>query len=155
MRESKFRLGIMLLMAWCLFFVGCTTQKKAESWMLNHKNVLASLCAEEYPVQESYIKGKTDTIERIDTIQLPGVKIKCPETKNGQPVFVDCPPNEKIYIDRQISRTDTIIKIDSAKISVIKYQLVESEKKREKFKTWLTVSLILNGILIFILLVKK
>lgn len=148
--------GIMLAITWCFLFSGCISEKRAINYMLTHENVLSELCASKYPIKETYIKGKTDTITKLDTTIIPGPTIPCPENKE-----VKCPDNKIIYKKIYIDRVDTIKAPDLAKIHVLEnklasksYDLSEANKKLENERIskdrWRNGCLILFGIGIII-----
>lgn len=147
-----YRLGIMLAMAWCFLFSGCISEKRAINYMVTHENVLSELCASKYPIKETYIKGKTDTITKLDTTIVHGPTIPCPENKE-----VKCPDSKTITKKIYIDRIDTVIKENTAKIHVLEnklayrsYDLSEANKKLENERIskdrWRNGCLILLGI---------
>lgn len=99
-----------LLTAFLLF--GCRTKKEID-W--------ANECATRYPIKEKIVKG--ETVYYTDTIIEPGLiiqadpillKVKCPDSK---------------IITKTISRTDTIIKENTAEISLCKREKEASDTK--------------------------
>jgi len=100
----------VLLMAFLLF--GCRTKKQID-W--------ANECATRYPIKEKIVKG--ETVYYTDTIIEPGLiiqadpillKVKCPDSK---------------VITKTINRVDTVIKTNTAEISLYKRQKEASDTK--------------------------
>ena len=98
------------LTAFLLF--GCRTKKEID-W--------ANECATRYPIKEKIVKG--ETVYYTDTIIEPGLiiqadpillKVKCPDSK---------------IITKTINRVDTIIKTNTAEISLYKREKEASDTK--------------------------
>jgi len=155
--RAYFNIGMSIVLLMCLF--SCTTERKATNWMITHPDVLSSICAAEYPVKTEYIKG--EEITRIDTTIIQGYSIPCPEVKQGvDKVYVKCPPSKTII--KEITRIDTIIKENTAKVSSLGYQLSkqiklaeEEEHKRKKLQTILLIAVALIIVETFFLVSRR
>lgn len=126
------RLIIVLL---ALFVAGCaTTERKAKSYYLDHKDQLAELCKDCFPVKEIYIKGeevylKPDTVfKKGDTVV---VEADCPD---GSKAKVKCPPNDTIEVYIPVMRIDTMVKADSAAIFYWKNEYLKLEKEKKNLE---------------------
>lgn len=161
--RANIKVGISLLVMVCLF--SCTTERKATNWMVLHPKVLSELCGSKYPVKTEYIQGE-ETI-KIDTINIPGIVIPCPEQKPGEkPSVVKCPDSKTII--NNVTRVDTISVENTAKIESLNFQLVEanhqvSEQKeradqlehdKNKYGNYLIIAIAFI-ILFGLLLIKK
>ena len=110
----------------------CMTLDKAKDRMRNNAGALAEMCALHFPAQDKIIKGDTvvntitDTRTDTVTVTIKGevVKVACPECKS---------------ITKTITQTDTIVRIDRAKVFeltdknnllIIKGDLLDSKVKK-------------------------
>ena len=144
-------ISICLLALLC----SCATQKtktdRAINALRSNQAQLASLCAEQFPIKERVIVGKE--IIKVDTIQLAGIEIPCPDSPDQKPVFVRCPDVKKIT--KTIFKTDTIERENTARIVSIsnrlyqmEIQLKETENLRDKYKKKADTQSLFNAILI-------
>lgn len=134
----------------------CTTERKVNAYLDKHPVKLASICALKYPSKQSYLPGKTDTLIKRDTITGDSIKVPCPDQKEkGQIVYTKCPPNKTITKTIETIRVDTIVKIDSARISVLRYENNQIKDEKESWRKWLFYSLISNVVLLIVLVLKK
>lgn len=102
-----------------MLFFGCASIEKqhykSTKFFLNNKYKLAELCASEFPSVPKYIKG--DEVVKYDTII------------NPIEVFVDCPDGTKAEcpkqntITKEVFRTDTIVKPDTAREDVLRQEI--------------------------------
>lgn len=115
----------------------CTTKNKFIKFGLNHPDIAAEFCADEYPAKDSIIKGKPDTV--TNTVTLPPDTIPCPEPKvdpkTGKisPGRVVCPPSKTIT--KTVFTTDTIIRVDKAKETVLINRFQSEHDQRIKAET--------------------
>lgn len=114
-----------------VFITGCaTTEKKAKNYYLTHKDELAELCKDCFPVKQEYIKGKDiylpqDTVFiKGDTVEIQG---DCPD---GTKVKIKCPPSDTLKVYIPILRIDTITKKDSADIRFWQGQFIKADKAK-------------------------
>jgi len=139
-----------------LLLSSCMSTEKATGY-LKKKGALAGLCAEEYPVRESYKPGKPVIVR--DTVEKEGKVMECPETidkatgKAYRPK-VQCPPQK--VVRETVSRTDIIYQENTA---LVKAQAQELQGLKEKLRIaeeqaagrliWV---LVLTGLLVLVLL---
>lgn len=130
----------------------CTTERKVNAYLDKHPVKLASLCALNYPPKTEYLKGKTDTLIKRDTVTGDSIVVPCPEQKEkGHPSIVKCPPNKTITNNVETIRVDTIVKIDSARSVVLRYENRQIKDDKEKVRNFLFVSLALNVVLLLLM----
>lgn len=104
---------IILILA--VLATSCTNQRKVLRYLSEHPGVGAEYCAKAYPVEPTkYIKG--DTVVRHDTTYRTD-SVPCPPVPGQKVVFVKCPPNQTIT--RTVTRTDTLMLQDNAKLAVV------------------------------------
>ena len=115
MRNSLITLGI------CCLILSCSGKKGYLKYSASHPEVLAKDCLDKFPVKESFIKGKTDTL--IEYSILKADSIACPEVKGQKVTYIKVPV--KSLKTLYISRTDTIIKRDSSAL----FLLMKSQDK--------------------------
>lgn len=145
-----------LLIAIICLLSSCITESKVNTYLDKHPIKLASLCALNYPPKTEYIKGKPDTVNKTDTVTGPSIKVPCPEQKEkGQIVYAKCPPNKTITKTIETFRIDTIVKIDSARIVLLRYENRAIKGDKEKVRNFLFVSLALNVGLLLLFVFKK
>jgi hypothetical protein len=115
-----FIIGVLLAtLVFIWMIAGCMTPQKATDY-LKDKGKLAEVCAEEYPVQEKFIKG--DTVTVTDTLETFDVIIDTNTVNDTFYVTKTLPPK----IIRQIRTvTDTVIKENTARIFAMKKDLDE------------------------------
>lgn len=93
------------------FFCACNSPKRVaqhyEQFKGQNREKFAKDCADNFPPQSQYAKGKPDTVTK--TVQLPPVVIDCPppDPKTGK-ATVTCPPCKE--------RTNTIYQTDTIKL---------------------------------------
>ncbi|TAN17246.1 MAG: hypothetical protein EPN37_07270 [Chitinophagaceae bacterium] len=139
----------LIIIVFSFFTFGCTTQRKAVSYMNNHAFQGAQYCASAFPVRDSviYKEGQTKVVSHIDTIQ--GKVIGCPNyfDQPTKTIYVKCPPSTRRT--DTIYRTDTIMSIreNTAQISALtierdKYstELKQAENGRSKWREWFLIS---------------
>lgn len=152
---------LILITLLSFLIMGCTTQKKVDKWLNNHREYMALKCNAEFPVKTEYVKGKTDTVTQ--TVKDTVIKrIECPPDKEGNVKVIECPPNEYIY--KYIHTTDTLIRENTAQTYLANKRADNAERKAEeegeradKEKKWkniylkgFIISIALLGILAFI-----
>lgn len=103
----------------------CTTERKAIKFLDKHPLVAADYCAGKYPVVPTYIKGKDSVIEK--TVTVKGDSIPCPPNEKGEVVKVKC-PDAKV-ITRDVYRTDTITKENTAKLGALQIRYNDLDKQ--------------------------
>jgi hypothetical protein len=112
----------------CLVFAGCATFQKqknrAEKFYKDYPNELASVCADEFPVQVNLVKGK-DSIITITNEVVKTVKLPCPDKKDS----VDCPSVQ--VITKYITRIDTLVKVNTAQVDIFRGQSILLAGKNE------------------------
>ena len=143
-----------------VFIAGCaTTEKKARNYYLEHKDELAKLCSDCFPVKQEYIKGK-DIYLPQDTVYVKGDTVEvqgdCPD---GTKVKVKCPPSDTMKVYVPILRIDTITKADSAAIKFWQSEFRKADKAKndlilekaseiESKKEWRKWALILGLVIV-------
>lgn len=112
------------LLILCFFMISCTGKQGYLKYSATHPEVLAADCLEQFPVKESFIKGKTDTL--INYTVLEADSIACPTVEGKSVTYIKVPVNsvKTLYI----SRTDTLIKRDSSAL----FLLMKSQKKTQE-----------------------
>lgn len=114
---------------WCaiaLAMPGCRTQQKFNKIADKHPLWLAEKCTEKFPVQETTIEGKRDTITITET-RTDTVTATIINTVTGKPVTVKIPCPACKSITNTIYKTDTIIRKDTAKEFVLTNSLNEAK----------------------------
>lgn len=104
-----------------LLFIGCVNTKKATNFMLTHPEVLAPICAKEFPVKDSLIKG--DSVVLYDTLW--GLRIISDTIVDKDTVRITITLPAKT-ITKTVHVTDTIIKENTARLAQVLNQLGES-----------------------------
>jgi hypothetical protein len=101
-----------------LLLTSCVTPKKAVDVLSRPKNepYLASICAEKYPVKDSIIKG--DSIVRFDTLWETFT-----DTLISEPKVITETRIVPKTVTKWITRTDTIIRENTAKVAVLGSQI--------------------------------
>lgn len=145
-----------ILIAIICLLSSCITERKVNSYLDKHPIKLASLCALNFPPKTEYIQGKTDILIKRDTITGDSIKVPCPEQKEkGQIVYTKCPPNKTITKTIETIRVDTIVKLDSALATVLRYENNKIKDEKESWRKWLFYSLIANIVLLLLIVFKK
>ena len=101
-----------------LLLSSCVTPKKAVDILSRPKNEpqLAALCATKYPVRDSIIKG--DSVIRFDTLWETFI-----DTLISEPQVITETRIVPKTVTKWITRTDTIIRENTAKVSVLNSQI--------------------------------
>ncbi len=163
MKKSNLLLFVIIL------FTACNTQKQAARMIGKHgavhPEILAKVCANNYPVKEStrvetrYIKGETITtpgeIIEVDCDTVINVKkyignkvtIPCPEIKKQ----VDTIYKDSIVIVENTARWKDLDGINDGLIS----DMDDLTLKNDKIKKWLWRSGILNAVLILLIILVE
>lgn len=119
-----------------ILFASCVTEKKASRYMREHPNVLAGICADEFPPNIEYRPGKpilkTDTLIQTDSVIIE-VNVDCPD---GTVVKADCPPNRTITktIRDSITIIDTVSVENTARVEQLQYEIAEVKSERSELK---------------------
>lgn len=138
-----------------IFLYSCNPVKKAVNTFDKYPNAAALYCSIKFPAKDSTIKGdtvtKTDTIVNVIT---DSVSVDCPP---DQPKIITitkaCPPGKTITVTKVV--TDTIIRRDIAKETVLSNSLTESQTtvtklqgkyegmkdKRDRWRLWFWILL--------------
>jgi len=143
---SALGMGLALVIGAC-----STQQRQAEGayrFFRAHPLQLATLCADQYPVRSEYKRG-AETI-RTDTLFMQNEQIiPCPPPAAGQKnSFVKCPPHTQVI--QRISRTDTLFRENTARVSQLSTQLEQCRAQVVIFRkiirqaAWLTFILVLG-----------
>ena len=112
----------------------CTTERKAIKFLNKHPFVAADYCANKFPVIPTYIKGKDSIIEK--TVEVKGDSIPYPPNEKGEVIKVKC-PDAKV-VTRDVYRTDTITKENTAKLSALQQRYNNLDKQYAITKDKLT-----------------
>ena len=104
-----------------IILTGCATQKKADKFYAKHPELLALKCATTYPVKDSIIKG--DSVVHFDTLWETYT-----DTLISEPQVIIETKIVPKTVTKWISRTDTIIRENTARVSFLNSQI---EKLKE------------------------
>lgn len=113
-----------------IMMVGCKSPEKATAY-LKKKGKLAEVCANEFPVKETVIYKKGDTV--IQTVEVPGEKITITDTLNlnGEIVyrdrFISCPPTKTTT--KTVHDTVFQIRENTARVEQFKQLLADQDKE--------------------------
>lgn len=123
----------MRYLLFLLLFSSCITPKKAVDVLSRPKNepVAAEFCATKYPVRDSIIKG--DSVIRFDTLW--GLVT---DTLISEPQVII----ETKYVPKSVTKTitvrDTIVRENTAKVSVLNSQIANFIDDNRKISRWNT-----------------
>lgn len=119
----------ILILIVSLSVLSCGSKRKTAYRYFNENNKeLAQLCLDRFPIKTDYIKGDTITItDTLKVIDVMPVIIHCPDGTE-----VECPPRETKYIDRIKFITDTFVKIDTRKETILNETIRERDEKISK-----------------------
>lgn len=117
---ATLRTSIFIVLLWislCIMaaFVSCSGKKRFVKFAKNHPEALAKECLDKFPIKETFIQGKTDTLVNYQTIK--GDSIECPKALPNKTVYVKCPDSK--VITKTLIRVDTIIKKDSSALYLL------------------------------------
>lgn len=125
MKKTSLFVSIVLLSS-C-----ASRQQKAADFFHQNPNQLAEVCADLFPIKERIILGKETT--KTDTVQQAGMLLPCPPADGKKTVFISCPGTKKVT--QATTRTDTIIKENTARIAELSGRLFNTAHDYEKYKT--------------------
>jgi hypothetical protein len=145
----------IILYSVTILIISCNPISKAVKTFNANPEQAALYCAVTFPVKDSIIKG--DTVVINDTVTntiVDSVKVDCPP--NSEKVITitkACPPGKTITVTKVI--TDTVIRRDIAKETVLSNALTESQTtvtkvqgqyeamkdKRDKWRLWFWILL--------------
>lgn len=106
-------------------------QQKAANFFRQNPNQLAEVCADLFPIRERVIPGAL--ITKTDTTTLAGIILPCPPADGEKTVFISCPGTKKVT--QVTTRTDTVIKENTARIAELSGRLFNTAHDYEKYKT--------------------
>lgn len=144
-KQLIFILLILMLIAGLIQSCKVSEQKKidkAKIVALNHPNEFAQICAQLFPVRESFIKGK-DSIVR-DTLYEEKV-VKVPVVVKGDTIFVDAKCPKTKTLTNTVYRTDTLFKENTAKLKALENLYNKRGDELNKTKTLLTEAKLSSG----------
>lgn len=99
--------------------IGCNPVEKAKKTLSANKEEAAKFCADEFPVKEVFIKG--DSVVITDTLESFEVWIDTVTTKDTVYITKTLPGK---VITRTVRTTDTVVRRDMARESVLEDQLI-------------------------------
>jgi len=155
--KSTFKTSLIIVILWvalCIMaaLTSCSGKKAFQKYSAKHPEALAEKCFEQFPAKETYIQGKTDTLISYETII--GDSIECPKVASNQLSFVKC-KDSKVII-KTLIRTDTINRIDSSALYLLKVQkanvislnskIKELKDDRMNLRLWIILLIIFIGI---------
>lgn len=110
----------LVILTITIIFAGCFTPKKAVDVLSRPKNEphLSRICAERFPVKDSIIKG--DSVIRFDTLWETYT-----DTLISEPQVIIETKIVPKTVTKWVTRTDTIVRENTAKVSVLGSQIAE------------------------------
>jgi len=133
--KATVKTSIFIVLIWislCIMaaLVSCSGKKAFTKYASKHPEALAKECLEKFPIKETYIQGKTDTLVNYQTIQ--GDSVECPKALPNKTVFVKCPDSKVIV--KTLLRIDTIIKRDSSALYLLNAEANKVKSLNDKVK---------------------
>ena len=128
---GNYQMRYLVIITLTVLFAGCFTPKKAVDVLIRPKNepVLAELCAYRYPVKDSIIKG--DSVIRFDTLWETYT-----DTLISEPQVIIETKIVPKSVTKWVTIRDTIVRENTAKISVLNSQIAELDKLNRYYSEW-------------------
>lgn len=155
------KIWIFWLLFWGIVLSGCMTQNKFNRIASEHKDWLSEQCSEEFPAKDVYLPGKTDTVTKT-VVRRDSVIVTREVVRDGKTVteYVKIPCPECRCEDKIVTRIDTIVRLDSAKVYLYQSQAnkaseaakkaIEKADNRTTQRNWLAVALLIAVGLLFL-----
>lgn len=155
--KATFKTSMIIVILWIALCImaalsSCSSKKAFEKYSAKHPEALAKECLEKFPIKETYIQGKTDTLMTYETIK--GDSIQCPKVAPNQLSFVKC-KDSKVII-KTLLRIDTINRVDSSALYLLKVEkqnvislnskIKELKHDKSQLYMWLILLIIFIGI---------
>jgi len=155
--KATLKTSIFIVLIWIALCVlaslsSCSGKKAFTKYASKHPEALAKECLEKFPIKETYIQGKTDTLVNYQTIK--GDSVECPKALPNKTVFVKCPDSKVIV--KTLLRIDTIVKRDSSalyllnaeanKVKVLNTKIQELKDDRMNLRLWIILLILFIGI---------
>lgn len=115
----------------------CATKSKFNRIADKHEDWLSERCSEQFPVKDSVVEGKTDTVT-TSTIRTDTVYVTRVNTVTGKTEIVKlpCPPCKETV--RTIVKSDTMYRRDTAKERVWELKYLKEHDNANKLEEQLT-----------------
>lgn len=152
---------LLLISLIAIGITSCTTKHKFNRIADKHEDWLSERCSSQYPVKDSLIQGKTDTIVK-ESIRVDTVTTTITNTVTGKKEIVKlpCPPCKETI--KTVARVDTVIMRDTAKERVLELKyikehdaLIKAETKLAEAKNTLKWIYMIAGVLVVLFGVLK
>jgi len=155
--KATLKTSIFIVLIWIALCVlaslsSCSGKKAFTKYASKHPEILAKECLEKFPIKETYIQGKTDTLINYQTIK--GDSVECPKALPNKTVFVKCPDSKVIV--KTLLRIDTIVKRDSSalyllnaevnKVKGLNTKIQELKDDRMNLRLWIILLILFIGI---------
>jgi len=155
--KATLKTSIFIVLIWIAICVlaslsSCSGKKAFTKYASKHPEALAKECLEKFPIKETYIQGKTDTLINYQTIK--GDSIECPKALPNKISFVKCPDSKVIV--KTLLRIDTIVKRDSSALyllylekgnsTILNSKIRELKNDKTQLYMWLIILILLIGV---------